>query len=223
MRLICISSSSSGNGYLLTNGKETLIIEMGMPFKEVKKVLDFDISSIVGAVCSHTHGDHFHYHKEYEQAGIDLFTPWKYDKDLAIFGGFRIQAFPVPHNGTPCYGFVIWHKEITGCLIFATDLEYCQFKFDKLKPSTIAIEANYSMDLVSKDAENYGHVLMGHMSIDSACDFIRANQTDGLKNVLLLHLSGRNAKPDLFRELAQAATGDDVNVEVARKGLEIEI
>ena len=51
-----LNSGSSGNGYLLTNGKETLILECGVKFAECKKALNFDISSIVGCTISHEHG-----------------------------------------------------------------------------------------------------------------------------------------------------------------------
>ena len=51
-----LGSGSSGNGYLLTNGKETLILETGVKFIECKKALNFDLSSIVGAIVSHEHG-----------------------------------------------------------------------------------------------------------------------------------------------------------------------
>ena len=55
MQLKIISSSSSGNSYLLTNGKETLVVEAGMPFKKVKEALNFDISSIEGCISTHQH------------------------------------------------------------------------------------------------------------------------------------------------------------------------
>lgn len=128
----------------------------------------------------------------------------------------------MPHS-VPCYGFVIWHKEIKNCLIFATDLEYCRFKFDKLKPSIIMVEANYSIDFVNKESENYSHVLGGHMEIQSSLDFILSNKTDTLQNVILLHLSQVNADKEMFLEKARQTVGDGVNVAIAEKGLEVEI
>lgn len=56
MQLKVISSGSSGNSYLLTCGCETLILDVGRPFKEVKIALGFNIRQIVGTVVTHEHG-----------------------------------------------------------------------------------------------------------------------------------------------------------------------
>ena len=55
MKLIVIGSSSSGNGYILKGKNQSLIIECGKPFKEVKKCLNFNTREIVGVVISHAH------------------------------------------------------------------------------------------------------------------------------------------------------------------------
>lgn len=55
MELICLGSSSSGNCYLLNSESECLVLEAGLPFKEVKKALDFNVSKIQGVVISHEH------------------------------------------------------------------------------------------------------------------------------------------------------------------------
>ncbi|MEB3374489.1 hypothetical protein SFC43_18645 [Bacteroides sp. CR5/BHMF/2] len=48
MKLIVLGSSSSGNCYILDNGTESLIIEAGIRFQEVKKALDFNLRKVVG-------------------------------------------------------------------------------------------------------------------------------------------------------------------------------
>ena len=55
MYLTCLGSSSNGNCYILQNEDEALILEAGMPFKEVKKALDFNISKVRGVCISHEH------------------------------------------------------------------------------------------------------------------------------------------------------------------------
>lgn len=56
MQLIVVSSGSSGNCYLLTVGKETLILDAGCRFREVKIALGFNIRPIKGVVVTHEHG-----------------------------------------------------------------------------------------------------------------------------------------------------------------------
>lgn len=51
-----INSGSSGNCYLLMANKEVLVLDAGVPFKEVKIALGFNIRQISGVVVTHEHG-----------------------------------------------------------------------------------------------------------------------------------------------------------------------
>ena len=56
MKLKCIATGSTGNCYTLTsNSGETLILDCGIPIKEIKKGLDWNIRGIQGVIISHTH------------------------------------------------------------------------------------------------------------------------------------------------------------------------
>lgn len=56
MKLKCLGSSSAGNCYLLTSAsEETLILDCGIPIKEIKKGLDWHIRGIRGMIISHAH------------------------------------------------------------------------------------------------------------------------------------------------------------------------
>jgi phosphoribosyl 1,2-cyclic phosphodiesterase len=55
MELSVIGSSSKGNGYVLHNENEGLIIEAGVSFQNVKRAIDFNISKIRGVIISHEH------------------------------------------------------------------------------------------------------------------------------------------------------------------------
>ena len=149
MKLKSIVTGSSGNTYLLTNGSETLVIDAGMPFLEVKKALNFNIRSIRGAVVSHIHGDHNKYSHEYESAGIPVFRPYMTEslRMNAGMGGFTVRSFGVIHN-VPCCGFLIEHPDM-GKLLYATDTEYVPYRFKDL--STMLSEANYSEEYVNRN------------------------------------------------------------------------
>lgn len=56
MRLRVISTGSTANGYILESDKEVLFIEAGCKFLDAKKALNYDLSKIVGLICSHSHG-----------------------------------------------------------------------------------------------------------------------------------------------------------------------
>ncbi|WP_442858704.1 MBL fold metallo-hydrolase [Agathobacter sp.] len=56
MKLKCLGSSSAGNCYLLTSdSEETLILDCGIPIKEIKKGLNWNIRGIKGMIISHAH------------------------------------------------------------------------------------------------------------------------------------------------------------------------
>ena len=70
MEIITLGSSSKGNGYVIDR---TLVIEAGVPIKELKKTLNFNLSGIQAVLISHSHGDHSKYASEYLKAGIDCY------------------------------------------------------------------------------------------------------------------------------------------------------
>jgi phosphoribosyl 1,2-cyclic phosphodiesterase len=216
MVLKVLGSGSSGNTYLLENETECLVIEAGLPFLEVKKALDFNIRKIVGVVVGHVHLDHSRYISEYEKAGIPVYKPYDGMETMSMPSSeFIIRAFDLVHD-VPCFGFHICHPEI-GNLLYASDTEYIKYKFKGL--NNILIEANYSMNFVDKDKPNYGHVLQGHMNIDTTCKFLEVNNSPMLRNVILCHLSNENADREDF--INQAEKVVDCPVYVAEKGLQV--
>ena len=46
MKLKVLGSSSKGNGYILDNGKEALLIEGGIPYRMVLRALEYDRARI---------------------------------------------------------------------------------------------------------------------------------------------------------------------------------
>lgn len=219
MTLKCLGSGSSGNCYILENDSEALIIEAGVPFLEVKKALNFNVRKIVGVVVSHSHGDHAKYVNEYEKAGIPVFKPYESEelRQVRIYKKFAIESFGLAHD-VPCAGFYMRHPQF-GRLLYASDTEYIKYRFKGL--NHIICEANYSMEYVGKEDVNYEHRLRGHMSIDTTCEFLRANNNPNLQNVILCHLSARAADSEEFTR--QARKFVNCPVYVAERGLNISL
>lgn len=231
MKLKCLGSSSAGNCYLLTsNSGETLILDCGIPIKKIKKGLNWNIKDVVGVLCTHKHLDHSKSIKDFEAMGIPVFAPYISEKPMKIGNGdFRVQAFDLTTidgswthtdaNGEPCpiYGFLITHKEM-GRMLYITDCEVVKWKFRDI--NNILLGVNYDKDLVDKDNDSKTrHVFRGHLSIDTACDFVKANYSDSLQNVIMCHLSAENADRDSFIEkMKKVAYG--ANVDVAERNRE---
>ena len=236
MVLKVLGSSSAGNCYILESDTEALIIEAGVPLKEVKVALGFNVRKIVGVVVSHEHKDHSAYFKDYFKAGIPVFRPYDMDEEIAKMqkwlGKFGIKAFEnkdksgrwIHNNGDgsecPCCGFYIYHSEI-GNLVYASDTEYIKYRFKNL--NHILVEANYSDDLIDNEAVNREHVLRGHMSLQTALDFISTNDNPALRNVVLLHLSASNSDADLFLQKTKETVKYGADCYIAEKGSEVDL
>lgn len=228
MNIFCVRTGSSGNCYLLNSGNETLILDCGISIRKIKKTLNWDISRVVAVLCSHSHSDHSKSVKDFENMGIEVWKPYIeyagftsqriYHK---VFGKFSIKCFPLPHNGTDNFGFLI---EVVGQkILYMTDYEYCRFNFKSLQVNHILCECNYQKELVERDLPNYEHKIRGHCSLDTCKSFIETNKTSALRTVILCHMGAETTIAEECLAEVQNVTGEGVNVVVARKGLEVEL
>ena len=217
-----VGTGSNGNCYLLTCDEETLILDCGIKFLNVKKILNFKIRGIVGAITTHCHGDHHKYTSEYELTGIPVWTPWKDNnlRHVGKFGGFKVSSFECIHD-VPCVGYLIEHSDSGLKLLYATDTEYVRYTFKGL--TAMLIEANYSEEYVNRDEAKFQHVLTGHMSIETATECIKANMNESMKNIILCHLSKGNSDPVAFKESVKAIVPDGVQVDIATPRLTVEL
>lgn len=234
MKLKVLGSGSSGNCYILESDTETLIIEAGVHFMEVKRALNFNVRKIKAVIVTHIHSDHHFYWYEYARAGIPVFEPFRNNEQSLKFADsqFRIRAFPNKskdghwfhgnNDGTecPCYGFYIKHPDI-GNLVYVTDTECVRWRFSNV--NHILVEANYSNVLIDNEASNYSHVLRGHMSLQTALDFILTNDNPALRNVVLLHLSDKNADSAEFLRKIKETVKYSADCYIAEKGLEVDL
>lgn len=162
--------------------------------------------------------------------GIPIYAPYlKIDYMSMNMGEFTVKPFDLmtidgswthTHaNGEPCpiYGFLITHKEM-GRMLYITDCEVVKWKFKDI--NHILLGVNYDKDLIDRDnTGKANHVFRGHLSIDTACDFVKANYSDSLQSVIMCHLSAENADRDSFIEkMKKVACG--ANVDVAERNKE---
>lgn len=236
MNLKVIGTGSIGNCYLLKGHNETLIIELGVNFKQVKKELDFNLSNVVGAIVSHCHLDHAKGINEALANGIDVYSSLGTLESLDIkhhranmiqakklyqIGGFKIIPFDIRHDVKEPLGFLINHSEC-GTTLFLTDSFYSPYRFNGL--NNLIIEANFCEDIIDAKLKFdrkflRDRVLKSHLSIQKCIDLLNANDLTAVNNILLIHLSDSNSNETEFQKKVQEATGK--NTIVARNGLEI--
>lgn len=220
MKLHVLGSSSSGNCYLFQSEKtgEVLAVEAGVKFNKVKKVLDFNLNSIVGCIVSHEHGDHAKCVGDFINACIPCymsqgtkhalgFSSSYWAKVLlpfeqVVINGFRVIPFPVQHDAAEPYGYLIRHEEC-GTVLFATDTYFLKYKFPGL--NNVMLECNYSKEILDAnftagriDKKRYERTIKSHMSYDNCLLTLQANDLSQVCNILLLHLSDNNSNATEF-------------------------
>lgn len=189
MILKTIASGSTGNCYYLkADNGEILLLDAGIPIMDIKKGINFEVSSLVGCLVSHAHQDHALSAKK-----LSNFTPvWKpYESDKVRqhthLGCFDIQCFDVPHS-VPCRAFLI---KVDGLkILYASDFEYIPYDLSKQNINVMLIEMNYQQKIMDKlEVDGHiSHTVTGHSSDVTTTEFILHNQKH-LQNVILCHYS----------------------------------
>lgn len=237
MKLIVIGSSSKGNSYALqAESGEILLLEAGVPLKEVKKAIGYRTEKVVGVVVSHVHSDHCKCISDYTKACLDVYSNEEVSgKYLGVrrmsldftyhYGGFSVTPFKVEHDVLD-YGYLIHHQEC-GSLFFATDCY--NLKFAIRGCSTYLAECNYDDSLLNKaisegktPASQADRVRLSHMSLEHCVSWLQDCEAEkSAKQIVLIHGSSRHLKPELAVNKVQQVIG--VPTWYAKKGLEIEL
>lgn len=241
MKLKVLASGSKGNCYILESPTGVLLIEAGIPWKDILQGLNYDISKVVGCLVSHEHQDHSKAVNDVMKAGIDcymsggtmdLWPMFNHRMNLIRSGkqfyidDFTILPFDTEHDAKEPLGFLIQYRPTKERLLFITDSYYCKYKFKGL--NYIMIECNYIKETLDQNiADGYineamkPRLLQSHFSLENVKEFLKANDLSQCRNIVLLHLSERNSSaPRMIKEIEEL-TG--IKTSVADAGVEINL
>lgn len=239
MKLTVIGSGSSGNCYVLQDRAEALIIEAGVPMRDILPVIGHDVRKVSCCLVSHEHGDHAGHVKEV----VDYCIPVRMSAGTAksvgeTFGNspflrlcrageqfsegrFKVLPFATEHDAAEPLGFLISHPG-TGVILFATDTYYLRNTFAGL--NHIMIECNYietvllgRMDRgeLSEAVAKRAHT--SHMELETCVKTLKANDLSAVTDILLIHLSRGNGDSKAMVRRVAETTGRPTYA--ARKGL----
>lgn len=226
MKFIPYASSSRGNFYqVVGDDGSRLLIECGIPIRDIKKHLAFDLSGIDGCLLSHSHMDHAKAAADITRLGIDLYCSRGTAEALSLdshrakhlassmpvrIGAFSVLPFKVEHDAPDPLGFMIAHG--WDRLIFATDTYFIHPRFAGL--THIAMECNWSRETMSPDLHPAveKRLQKSHMELSTCKDFFRANDLSGVREIHLLHLSSDNGDGEFFKDEIQVLTGKPVYI-----------
>jgi phosphoribosyl 1,2-cyclic phosphodiesterase len=220
------ASGSTGNCYRIDDGSTPLLLECGIPYKEIQKGLNFRVSEIVGCLISHEHQDHSKAVRDVMKAGIDCYMSAGTAEALGISGHrlhiikakqqFRIGTwtvlpFDTQHDAAEPLGFLL-ANQAGDKLLYATDTYYIRYRFRGL--THIAIECNYSLDILRTNVANglvepvlKSRILKSHFSLENVKQFLKANDLSKVREIWLLHLSDGNSDEARFKREIQELTG----------------
>jgi phosphoribosyl 1,2-cyclic phosphodiesterase len=230
MEIQVLGSGSRGNCYRLVAGSSPLLLEAGLPWNEIQRLCGFKTSELAACLVSHEHQDHARAVSDLLKAGVDCYMSAGTAKALGLSGhrvhlvraleGFRvgrwtIMPFDTVHDAEEPLGFLLASGEHK--LVYATDTAYVRYRFRGL--THIMLEANFSRDLLDENVrsgvvpvEMKVRLLKTHMSLDTAMEFLRANDLSRVEEIYLLHLSDGNSHAERFKREIQGLTGKPVYV-----------
>ena len=221
-----LASGSSGNCYRVTDGNTPLLLECGIPFKEIQKNLKFRVSEIAGCLVSHEHQDHCKAVRDLMKGGIDCYMSQGTAEALGIsghrlhvvkakqqfrLGSWTVLPFKTQHDAQEPLGFLMANQD-GDKLLYATDTYYIRYKFHNL--THIMIECNYSIDILRFNVEagiidlaQKNRIIQSHFSLENVKEFLKANDLSRIHEIWLLHLSNDNSNAERFRREIQELTG----------------
>lgn len=221
-----INSSSLGNAYLVeSDGVSPLLLEAGIPLKQLRQKVHFGLSGLAGVLISHSHMDHAKAVKDLLKAGVDIYTSRGTADDLGIsdhyrtnvlrveeqanIAGWTVLPFLLEHDTTEPFGFLVGHGNER--LLFIPDTGYVKNRFKGV--NILALECNHLEELLS-DNIVYGHnpalgrrIRRNHLSLERAVTMLKENDLSQCREVWLLHLSSRNSDEAKMLRTVQETLG----------------
>ncbi|WP_374338477.1 MBL fold metallo-hydrolase [Leeia sp.] len=236
MRFAALASGSEGNALLVQHGSTLLMMDCGLPLREVKRGLHrlgLEPAQLSAILVTHEHGDHI--------GGVPALAS---AFNLPVFASHgtlssaqapftrlpRLMPFD-SHDPTP---LVIGDLEICPIRVPHDTREPVQYRFDNgqhrlgvltdlgsLTPHVVhcltgvdalVLECNYEPDLLARG--RYPARLqqrirgpLGHLANQQAAELLTQLDCSRLQHLLAAHLSNENNRPELAQQALATALG----------------
>ena len=228
-----LNSGSNGNCYYIGNEREAILVDAGIPCREVEarmNRLGLSMQTIKGIFVSHEHKDHIKgVHSLVKKYRVPVYITettkrnghltlqrdlvMQFNTESPVFiGDLAITAFRKYHDASDPYSFMISCKGIKVGVF--TDIGVpCQQVIKHFQQCHAAfLESNYDEHML--ETGSYPHVLKnrikggrGHLSNRQALDLFKKHKPPFMSHLFLSHLSQNNNSPELVEKLFNENAG----------------
>lgn len=232
MTFTSYASSSAGNAYAISDGKTSILLECGLPYRKLKEKAGFALYQFSACLLTHSHKDHSKCAAELIRDGMKLYTSEGTANELQLMGAeiisdreqfnvgtLDVVAFATFHDCAEPLGFLIRSRIDGDVLVFATDTVNLRYRFPGV--SIMAIEANYDKDLLEKSTRLPDKVRQRisntHMEISTLCDYLSSLDLSECREIQLLHLSDSQSREADFIFRVKMAAPKGIKVTACKK------
>ena len=235
MRYASLASGSKGNCHALTDGRQTLLVDAGISFLQIRTRLDllgWELSQVQAVAFTHEHSDHIAAlpvllkrtawsilateatleaicRSQGIEVPIHRWIPLR-PGHATLWEGWRILPFSTPHDAADPVAYRIEFAGQTAAVV--TDLGHpTALVADHCSDvDLLALEANHDVQMLregSYPATLKARILsrIGHLSNEATADLLARVRSPRLQAVVLAHLSEQNNDPALARFAAEDA------------------
>jgi len=221
MDIKVIGTGSDGNSFLFNDG---LMVDVGLPFSRLKKIVD--IESLSTVLLTHIHGDHFNktsIRKMYVENEKLVFACGEYLKDDLLGVGIPLDNIHIVEAGS-VYSFcefkispvIAYHDvENFGYRIVLDDHKHLHITdtahlegITAINYDTATIECNHceikALELIEKAKEDkeFSHLsgaMASHLSVQQTKTFCKTNK---IKKLIPVHI-GNSTRKEVIQNLKE--------------------
>ena len=227
MKIKTLATGSTGNAYLVEDGGTVLLLECGIPKRELMRRSGYRLSEVDACLITHEHGDHARAVRDVMALGIPVWCSKGTAVALGIDGDtmarpimtpelvFRIGSMIITpialeHDAAEPLGWLIYSEVSNQRLVFITDTKSA----DIMLPAVhhIMVECNHTglAGMLQTNAYHAERVVRSHMSLDDCIRFLRHQNLSQVQDIYLIHISSSHGDPEAMQRAVAAATGRQV-------------
>ena len=227
MDITVLASSSLGNAYIVSDGETSILLDAGIPYKELQTKSDFKVNGVAACFISHEHGDHSKAVKDLLSAAIDVYALSDTLSALNIaehhrvhnvlplvpivINTFEIMAVDM-HHDCPCVGYMVYSTSTKERMFFATDTY--KITVNPQEIDYLILEINYQKEIVNKlvnegkmESGIRARLLFSHYELSKALNWLSKIDKSRLKRIYIAHLSNRHSNAEEIKAAVIAETG----------------